>query len=265
MLIYYFLEKSCTFKLMFTLNSEKGIFEFQEKKSILKHNHQLNPKMYIHQTALQFIKEIMLEKNLSIKEVLEKVNLKFDLKVSYSTVKNVYYSVKSKLFGKANEDANNMSFLLHKLQEKDFLKYDCLRSEEKNLRALIFVTKGMVSLYQNYKDMIIIDTTFGLNRFNMPLLTISGVKNDGSNAVLGFAFLENEAYEIKKWVFTSFLKFVGEPPMACITDACPALMKATKETFLGTKFFLCGWHVQLNLKKHLSGFKKQLKKQSKSI
>ena len=162
------IEKLCPFKLSFILNSSNKTFEFQEDKSTLYHDHELKPGKYIDEAAFKFIEEIMLEKNLSIKEVLEKVNLKYELDLNYSTVKNVYYSVKSKLFGRANKDAFSMIELLQKLQEKDFLRFDRLVSSENHLRAFIFVTKGMVSLYKNYNDMIIIDTTFGLNRFNMP-------------------------------------------------------------------------------------------------
>jgi len=49
-------------------------------------------------------------------------------------------------------------------------------------------------------------------------------------------------------------------PLSSITDACPSLMKATEEVFVGSSFFLCSWHAQLNLKKHLSGLKKKLQK-----
>ena len=95
----------------------------------------------------------------------------------------------------------------------------------------------------------------------MPLLTISGIKNDGTTIILGYAFLEDETFELKKWALDNFIKFNnGIKPLSSITDACPTLMKATEEVFVGSSFFLCSWHAQLNLKKHLSGLKKKLQK-----
>jgi len=142
------------------------------------------------------------------------------------------------------------------LKKQNFLEYQNLLSDQGHLKAVVFATKGMISMYHFYKDMIILDTTFGLYRFNMPLLTLSGVKNNGVTVILGFAMLLDETFELKEWVLKNFLAFVKEPPIAAISDACPALTKALKQMFEPTKLFLCAWHVQLNLKRYFSGAKK---------
>lgn len=105
------------------------------------------------------------------------------------------------------------------MQEKQFLNFDKLLGEENQLRAFVFVTKGMLNLYKQYKDIIILDTTFGLNRFNMPVLTIAGVDNCGRTVVLGFACIENESAELKEWVLGTYLSYVKEAPDAYISDA----------------------------------------------
>jgi len=80
---------------------------------------------------------------------------------------------------------------------------------------------------------------------------------------LGFALVLNETFEYKLWALKEYLKFVNdEQPSATISDACPALLKAVKEAFPLSKTFICGWHVQLNLKRHFSGLKKTLHKKS---
>jgi len=123
----------------------------QEDKSTLYHDHELKPGRYIDEATLKFIEEIVFEKKSFPKRSFRKVNLKYELDLNYSTVKKVYYSVKSKLFGRANKDAFAMIELLQKLQEKVFLRFDRLVLSENHLRAFIFVAKGMVSLCKNFK------------------------------------------------------------------------------------------------------------------
>lgn len=138
-----------------------------------------------------------------------------------------------------------------------------LPSKENNLLALIFATEGMINLYKHYHDMVILDTTFGLNRFNMPVLTLAGVNNEGGTIILGFAFLQDETYKLKKWVLETYKGFVDDvQPDAVISDACPALLKALQEAFPDVRQYLCSWHVQLNIKRHFSGFKRKLKSKS---
>jgi len=209
------------------------------------------------------MEQLLLEKKYSIKEVEDKVNLKFDCKIKYKIIKNMYYKLVTKLFGKPNNDANNLVELLGSLREKGNVCFSKLLSDEGHLEALIFATFDMLQFYKIYGDLIILDTTFGLNRFNMPLLTIAGVKNDGKTIILGFALVLNETFEYKLWALKEYLKFVNdEQPSAIISDACPALLKAVKEAFPLSKTFICGWHVQLNLKRHFSGLKKTLHKKS---
>jgi len=85
-----------------------------------------------------------------------------------------------------------------------------LLSDEGHLEALIFATFDMLQFYKIYGVLIILDTTFGLNRFNMPLLTIAGVKNDGKTIILGFALVLNETFEYKLWALKEYLKFVND-------------------------------------------------------
>ena len=212
-----------------------------------------------------FIESLLIEKSVTNKEVQESLKLKYEIKFSYYDVKNACFKIKSKLFGKANEDARTLIKLLEELKENKLIFFDKLIGDNQNLRAFLFVTNGMASLYKEYKDIIILDTTLGLNRFNMPVLTIASIDNFGRTVILGFACMENETAEIKEWVLSKYLDYVKTPPDAYISDSCPALLKALRIVIPTAKPFLCGWHVQLNFKKHFAGFKKTLKKKSKLI
>ena len=102
----------------------------------------------------------------------EKKFSKFDRKFDYVIIKNTYQRVKTKLFGTANNDAVTLINLLEAPQIQKFLKYDKLLSLEGNLKGIIFATEAMMDLYSHFKDMIILDPTFGFNRFSMPGLKL---------------------------------------------------------------------------------------------
>jgi len=210
---------------------------------------------------LSAIRNLLIEKNHTPKQIQEKLNYKFNTKFNYQKIRNIYYKVKRQLFGQVNNEAKDLIDLLETLQQNELVHFDKLLSPEGNLQALVFMTPGMISLYKLYKDMMILDTTFGLNRFNMPVLTLAGVNNEGKTIIFGFAFLPNECAEYKRWVFEKFLTLTNEEaPESVITDGCPAFSKALKEVFPNAKTYYCGWHIQLNLKRHFSGFKKKLEK-----
>ena len=255
----------CKFEVRFVYDKTNQKFTLNDKKSTFIYSHPLNLDEYMTEEHIKYLEVLIVEKNSGPKEVREKINAKFSRKFDYTTVKNAYQRTKIKLFGTVNNDAINLIELLEALQKKQYLKYEKLLSSQGHLRGLVFATEGMLSLYEQYNDMIILDTTFGLNRFNMPLLTIAGIKNDEKTIILAFALLLDESYEIKAWVLKTYLSFVSNPPKAAISDACPALIKSLEEVFNSTKLYLCAWHVQLNLKKHLSGFKKTLLKKGKSL
>jgi len=207
------------------------------------------------------IKNLLITKSYTPKDVYEKINFKFDKKFDYTKIRNAYYKVKASLFGTPNNEAHELIKLLESLKNLGFIHFAAkAHPQNKNLEALVFASEGMISLYRSYKDILILDTTFGLNRFNMPVLTLAGVNNNGTTVIFGFAFLQDESSLLKEWVFDNFKQFSQEVPDAVITDGCPAFAKALKNSFPNATSYLCAWHIQLNLKKHFAGFKKKLKK-----
>jgi len=260
LLCFYFQDLSCPFEVRYIYNKENKLFALNSKSNY-GHNHDLNPKPIINKEVLKVIEDLLIHKSHTPKELHEKINLKFDKNFNYSQIRNTYYKVKASLFGIASNEAQDLIQLLKALKDLGYVCFDIKsHPQKKNLEAVIFATPGMLQLFQKYKDMAIMDTTFGLNRFNMPVLTMAGVDNEGKTIIFGFAFLQDESYEIKRWVFETFKSFVRDSPEAFITDGCPAFAKALREVFPLAKHYLCSWHIQLNLKKHFSGFKKTLQK-----
>jgi len=168
--------------------------------------------------------------------------------------------INSSLFRSPNYEAQERVDLLKVLKDLKLINYSVkINQEKKNLEAVVFSSNGMIDLYEQYKDMIKLDTTFGLNKFDMLLLTMTGVNNNGQTIIFCYAIIQEETCEMKKWVFETFKKFSNEEPDAIILDGCPAFANAIKEVFLNTKHYRCAWNISQNKIKNLKA-KKDLQK-----
>ena len=52
-------------------------------------------------------------------------------------------------------------------------------------------TKKMQLQYEQYGNIVIVDTTYRINMYNVPLGIISGINNEGRNLIFSMAFVNN--------------------------------------------------------------------------
>jgi len=95
------------------------------------------------------------------------VELKFDVNLKYSSSANMLYKEEREKFGDPSQDAENLRTLCTEIKKAfpDF--FNKIQSSFKNsLQSLFFSTSAMRTQYQKYKHLVILDTTFGTNRFH---------------------------------------------------------------------------------------------------
>ena len=75
-------------------------------------------------------------------------------------------------------------------------------------------------LYAKYfLDIIIVDSTYRRNRFNLILVNVLGINNYGKNICLAFSLISSEKKENYDWIFSQLKKAWGtKTPKNCITD-----------------------------------------------
>ena len=69
------------------------------------------------------------------------------------------------------------------------------------VRGLFWVDGRTREMYKTFRDCIFFDTTFCVNRYNMPFAPIVGVNNYMQSILLGCALLSDETIESFVWVF----------------------------------------------------------------
>ncbi|BBH05507.1 hypothetical protein Prudu_016912 [Prunus dulcis] len=98
--------------------------------------------------------------------------------------------------------------------------------------------------YGFYGDVVVFDTTFNTNRYDLTFAPMLGVNNHGQTIVLACAFLSKETTESFVWMFEEFKKAMpGGEPKTIITDQDAAMAIAISIAFPTTFHRLCIWHI----------------------
>ncbi|BBN70215.1 Protein kinase superfamily protein [Prunus dulcis] len=122
--------------------------------------------------------------------------------------------------------------------------------------------------YGFYGDVVVFDTTFNTNRYDLTFAPMLGVNNHGQTIVLACAFLSKETTESFVWMFEEFKKAMpGGEPKTIITDQDAAMTRAISIAFPTTFHRLCIWHItsKFSVKLPHSAYKEYWREFQKAI
>ena len=105
-------------------------------------------------------------------------------------------------------------------------------------------------------DLVVIDTTFGTNRFRMKNITLCGKDNDNKTIIFAQGLIVQETKELFCWILSNAKNYFLVEPKFVLTDADSALIGAVEAVYDKSNLKLCGWHTENNFKNHLFGLKK---------
>jgi zinc finger SWIM domain-containing protein 3 len=107
--------------------------------------------------------------------------------------------------------------------------------------------------YKCFGDAVSFDTTFQINKFEMPFAPLLGTNHHKQTIIFGAALLFDETIPSFIWLFETFLTAMsGKHPSTIFTDQDAAMAGAIAYVFPNTSHRLCLWHIYLNAAKHLS-------------
>jgi hypothetical protein len=108
-------------------------------------------------------------------------------------------------------------------------------------------------LYGKYNNVIIIDTTYNTNRFQMMLCIIIVVDNNFKSRIVASAIIDDKTCDTYQWIFDTMLTETGISPGVIFTDSDPSMIQSIREIYPNTYHMLCIFHIDLNLRKKLKG------------
>ena len=90
----------------------------------------------------------------------------------------------------------------------------------------------MQTYSQFFLDVVLVDSTYKRNRFNLPLVNVVGINNYGKTIMLAFGLLSEETTEAYTWFFKEIKRAWGQnKPLNFVTDDCQAMKKGNYYCF----------------------------------
>ena len=106
--------------------------------------------------------------------------------------------------------------------------------------------------YRLFGDAIVFDSTYKTNKYDFPLVIISGVDNNYKTCVLAAALIHTETRESYIWVLSKFLEVMeNRAPLSVVIDQDGAMRSAIKHVFPEAVHRLCSWHLVRNCKERV--------------
>ncbi|XP_021722007.1 protein FAR1-RELATED SEQUENCE 5-like [Chenopodium quinoa] len=158
-------------------------------------------------------------------------------------------------------DAQTVIDRLYKRQSEDddfFFRFKLGDGENENkLTAIFWRDSEMKEDFQIYGDVVVFDTTYRTNKYNLICAPIVGLNNHWLNVVFGCAFIADEKIETFEWVLDTFKKSMGgSEPASIFTDQDLEMSKAIETVLPHSRHRLCIWHLIKNVVSRFGALKR---------
>ncbi|XP_062211569.1 protein FAR1-RELATED SEQUENCE 5-like [Phragmites australis] len=142
-------------------------------------------------------------------------------------------------------------------QEEDpeyFFKYSV--DDEGHLKKKNWADAQSRIDYHAFGDVIIFDSTYRVNRYNLPFVPFIGLNHHRSTVVFGCGIISDESVSSYVWLLEAFLEAMGQHhPESVITDGDIAMARAIEIVMPEADHRLCSWHIEQNMIHRLRGEK----------
>ncbi|KAG5530132.1 hypothetical protein RHGRI_030489 [Rhododendron griersonianum] len=207
------LKCGCQAHMRIKLRKSSDIFpqEWHVTTFVVDHNHELlSPSETRFLPSNRTITEkdekhilMLKEGGLSVRQIMRVIELEKHVKHGYLSflekdVRNLFTKVRKK------QDANDAMDLLQycKIAKEEDCKFQYVFTldEERKLEHIFWSAAHCIDWYQKYGDVVVFDTTYKINAYQMPFRIFVGVNNHGKTILFGCALLRNETTSTFRWL-----------------------------------------------------------------
>ncbi|GKC67363.1 protein FAR1-related sequence 11 [Tanacetum coccineum] len=210
-----------------TLKRSFDIFpeEWHVTKFIKDHNHELLSHEHMRFLPVNRIitpedkQKILLykEAGLKVREIIRVMellkNVKHrDLSFLDKDIRNLF-TKKRKMLG-ANDAMSLIHYMRSSKQKDSKFQYVYTVDEQRRLESLLWCHPKSFEWYEKYGDVVVFDTTYKVNAYDMPCALFVGVNNHGKTVLFGSALLCNEDIMMNEVV--KITKCFGMEILSCV-------------------------------------------------
>ncbi|KAK7382127.1 hypothetical protein VNO80_00841 [Phaseolus coccineus] len=156
------------------------------------------------------------------------------------------------------KDGDGKALLSHFLRmrelNKDFF-FDIDIDDENRIRNFFWADARSRAACYDFGDIVSFDTTYLINKYDMPFTPFLGVNHHGQYILLGCGLLSSEDTNTFVWLFECWLRCMSyKAPQGIVTDQCNAMKNAISVVFPQTHHRWCLWHIMKQIPEKLQGY-----------
>ena len=119
------------------------------------------------------------------------------------------------------------------------------------LEFLFWTYRWCIDMWKDNWELMSIDDTYKTNRFNLPLMQITGVTGMNTTFSMGWAVMKGESEECYRWSLSQVGHVAAahgvSRPLVIISDYDSAFRAASRIIFPEVPTLICLWHVMKNV------------------
>ncbi|XP_020588855.1 protein FAR1-RELATED SEQUENCE 5-like [Phalaenopsis equestris] len=143
------------------------------------------------------------------------------------------------------DDVNSLLQLFMERQNENSIFAWDFQSDDEGRLTSFFLSDGSCSLdYDFFGDVIIFDTSYRLNKYNLCCATFVGINHHQQNVLFRVGFLFDETIESFKWLFKTFIHIMDDKhPITMFTDQDQTMARVIADCLPFTRHRLCQRHI----------------------
>uniref|UniRef100_A0A803MUZ0 Protein FAR1-RELATED SEQUENCE n=1 Tax=Chenopodium quinoa TaxID=63459 RepID=A0A803MUZ0_CHEQI len=242
--------------------------QFEVVAHVIQHNHELTKPQwhYLHRSKRKMTEE----KVVTIKTMKSSGLTTMDTynymateaggeqNIGHSVVDHLNFCSRLRMEQIEAGDAQTLVNILSQEQSEDpnfffRVKFD----KEGRICNIFWRDSMMLEDYRIYGDVLVFDTTYRTNRYNLICAPFVGINNHWHNCMFACAFIGDEMTDSFVWLLQTFFKAMEDrKPTSIFTDQDQAMANAILEVIPNTRHRLCIWHLEQNAITRFGALKK---------
>jgi hypothetical protein len=152
-------------------------------------------------------------------------------------------------------DSDALRIFFTRMQAKNANFFNVIDMDDEGcVRNVFWADARSRAMHEYYNDVITLDTSYVVSKYDMPLATFVGVNHHGQSILLGCALLSDETAETYSWLFKAWIACMsGNLPKAIITDYCRGIQSAITEVIPGARHRMCLFQIMRRTAERLGG------------
>jgi hypothetical protein len=141
-----------------------------------------------------------------------------------------------------------MNYMAARKDENPEFYFDFSVDDECRLQNMFWSDSQPQLDYGVFGDVVVFDSTYRVNRYNLPFVPFISVGHHHTTVVFGCGILSDETASSYIWLLNAFLKAMRQQqPYSLITDGYVAMAKAIEIVMPLADHRLCSWHIEQNM------------------